>query len=979
MNIFTRLTTLAIGLLFAVGSAWADVPFKTSTIEDGNFAVGTNWYTIKIGSSGYVISDNGTASSIALSKVTTEYEAADLWCFVGDDTNGYKIYNKNAGAGKVLASPTTMSGTTGATAYVILKDTADLTGYTDTWLFTASSDLGSDVNGQYMYQKGTTANKVNNRDNILAFWTGGADAGSTLKIEFAETTIQVAPSTGTFTASNSAGTWHSNWQSTATEPQISLNSGYNNMSTSDDNITAYVGSNVSSQDYTISTSTDYVIYGYTFDFKMAASTAITVSGGDQSYTSTSENQTLTVTGLEEPTASFNLAGGNYGVVLSNFIVTVRVAAQEPEPQTDLMISTGLPNYRIPAIAKAYNGDLIAVADYRYNGSDIGGGKLDLRYRISKDNGATWSDITTLVAGDDYAIGSDKATKFMHVGFGDPCIVADRESSRVLLMSCTGDVMFPSATRADHQGIARFYSEDNGATWSEPEDISESIYTQFDNSTIGTPKSMFIGSGRVFQSSTVKVGEYYRLYCAVLYKDVNGTNKNYVLYSDDFGGSWSVLGGVDVAPIPSGADEPKTEELPDGSILCSSRMTGGRYYNIFHFTDSKTAQGSWGSMATSNSSSNGVVATGNSCNGEVMVLPVTRIEDNKDMYLILQSVPKGSGRTNVSIYYKELASIEDFTDADALSTDWDGYHQASYIGSAYSTMALQADSTIAFLYEEDTYGYSYTIVYKNYSIEQITDSTYKYNPDVNRAAFLVDGIDIKLEKVKEGVGTNVGCYEASAVSTIEALVDEFKADPTTEKYEALNVAIENLATIPLNSEQKFRLRNYLYPTYYLTASTSALTGATLNSNDGKQLFSFLPAETEGEWVIYNETSGIYVGSTPAMYSSVPVVTSEASASTYTLYALSPGLNALLCQSPTTSGLNALHMNSSYSLVPWYYGASNQASFWYIEPTDIATDIAAVEAQTKSEKVSYYDLQGRRLNQAPRQGVYITSDRKKRIAR
>ena len=135
---------------------------------------------------------------------------------------------------------------------------------------------------------------------------------------------------------------------------------------------------------------------------------------------------------------------------------------EHEPQTDLLISTGQPNYRIPAITKAYNGDIIAVADYRFTGSDIGYGRLDLHSKVSTDNGTTWSDMKEVVRGIDYVKGQT-SSPYLQTGFGDPCIVADRESNRVLLMSCTGDVMFPSGTRTYHQGIARFYSEDNGQT------------------------------------------------------------------------------------------------------------------------------------------------------------------------------------------------------------------------------------------------------------------------------------------------------------------------------------------------------------------------------------------------------------------------------------------------------------------------------------------------------------------------------------
>lgn len=395
-----------------------------------------------------------------------------------------------------------------------------------------------------------------------------------------------------------------------------------------------------------------------------------------------------------------------------------------EHQQNLLISTQLPNYRIPAIAKAHNGDLIAVADYRYTGSDIGYGQLDLHYVISKDNGKTWSEKQTLVDGSKYVKGAT-SSPFLHTGFGDPCLVADRTSNRMLLLSCSGDVMYFNATRQYHQGIARFYSNDNGKTWSAPTDISESIYAQFDTCTIGTAKSMFVGSGRIFQSATTKVGQYFRLYCSVLFKDVNNVEKNYVLYSDDFGDSWAVLGGVNVAPIPNGANEPKVEELPDGSILCSSRVYGGRMFNIFKFTNAAKAEGQWGQVATSNAKNHGVVAENNSCNGEVMVIPVKRNRDGKKMHLILQSVPFGSARTNVGIYYKELASPADYATPAALSANWTGKHQSSNMGSAYSTMTLQKDNTIGFLYEESTFDYDYTIVYKNYAVEYLTKGAYTY--------------------------------------------------------------------------------------------------------------------------------------------------------------------------------------------------------------------------------------------------------------
>ena len=386
-------------------------------------------------------------------------------------------------------------------------------------------------------------------------------------------------------------------------------------------------------------------------------------------------------------------------------------------------------YRIPALAVTKGGTLIAVADYRHSGTDIGVtkyGRIDLHYSLSYDNGKTWTEVKSLIDGK-----GAEATDFMSVGYGDPCIVADRESDRVLLLSCAGNVSFQNGTRQNHQNIARFYSEDGGETWSAPEDIAESIYAQFDSSSYGPVRSMFIASGRIFQSRTVKVGDYYRLYCALLARDRNATHMNYVLYSDDFGGSWTVLGDINTPAVYNTADEPKVEELPDGSLLVSSRYNGGRYYNIFMFSDAEAAEGAWLKKAFSGASNGGVTAQENSTNGEIMVLPVTRIEDKKPMHLLLQSVPLGPDRKNVGIYYKELADIADYINPQAVAKDWDGVKQVTMLNSAYSTMAWQKNNCLGFLYEEETYGKSnyayggYTIVYERFNIEEITDNKYKY--------------------------------------------------------------------------------------------------------------------------------------------------------------------------------------------------------------------------------------------------------------
>lgn len=714
----------------------------TLNIVENSFEDDKHWYTMQIGANGYVIDNHGSASYIALDEMNSNpSNDAQLWTFVGDNTNGYRIYNKQAGMSKVLAAPTTMTGETGATSYPILVNAGSVpNGYTDLWLFEKSTNLGDGNTYYYIYEKGYPSNKVNIRNDKLAFWNGGADSGSTVNIRLAKGRIAINKETGSWTASSAAGTWASAWKSTSsttgpmTTPSITLTQqiGKNNMAYYNNKdiqlftcLAEDASNGVYSSKYNISVESGYIITGYSFDFVSSGANDVTVkpNGVTEVTANSSVAQNITVKNSEKNTHEFEVrSSSDMFANTSYFYVTVKRSADLVEASHEIFVTkNGGTPYRIPAIAMAKNGDLIAVADYRHSGADIGvvnNGRIDLKARISKDNGASWGNNFSIVEGK-----GASSPDFMHVGFGDPAIVADRESNRVLLLSCAGNVSFQNGTRNNHQNIARFYSENNGATWSEPVDIAESIYSKWDNSTHGPVMAMFVGSGKIHQSRYVRVNDYYRLYCAVLLKNKNATYTNFVLYSDDFGGSWEVLGGVNNAPIPSDGDEPKVEELPNGNVVISSRIKGGRDFNIFTFTNPERAEGTWGTRATSNSNNNGVVALENSTNGEILILPVIRNEDNKEMWIALQSVPFGSDRSNVGIYYKELASEEDYNTPANFAKDWDGRHQSSRIGSAYSTMCLQKDNSIAFLYEEETYNAGYTIIYKNYTLEYITDGAY----------------------------------------------------------------------------------------------------------------------------------------------------------------------------------------------------------------------------------------------------------------
>ncbi len=141
----------------------------------------THWYymTIHATSPKYLYHEAGQ-TYIPLNQATKPAAAAKYaWAFVGNPFDGYAIYNYAAGADMVLSSSTTMSGSNGGGTYPVMTATPVANGNTY-WVVTESNH---GTNGFYLGQKGYANNRLNNRDNKLAYWTGGADAGSTFMVE----------------------------------------------------------------------------------------------------------------------------------------------------------------------------------------------------------------------------------------------------------------------------------------------------------------------------------------------------------------------------------------------------------------------------------------------------------------------------------------------------------------------------------------------------------------------------------------------------------------------------------------------------------------------------------------------------------------------------------------------------------------------------------------------------------------------------
>ena len=466
-------------------------------------------------------------------------------------------------------------------------------------------------------------------------------------------------------------------------------------------------------------------------------------------------------------------------------------------------------YRIPAIATALNGDVMAVADNRPCGSDIGYGEVDIKVRVSKDNGATWGTEEFIANGDgDEArlTDGDKTNDFAYA-FGDAAIVADRERNEVVVFSVAGKTVChngnytldPSTSNPNR--VARMRGTYNEASetwsWSTPEEVTEKFYSPFvkETSTTNeetgeitttrtvTVQSLFIGSGRIMQSRVVKKDQYYRLYAALWTKNQG----NRVVYSDDFGENWHILGTVDDRPASRG-DEPKCEELPNGTVVLSSRKGSGRYFNLFTF-DSTTGDdayttGTWGTVVSSNDVTGGFRNSDSGTNGEIYMLD--NVMDNTTgvkKTIMLHSVPLGSGRNNVAIWYKEIDPSATYT-PETFATGWTLGKQVSFRGSAYSTMTLQKDNRIGFLFEEVPNGYC--IIYCPLTIEEITGGAYDLYTDANRKRVAVN----QAEEVLAIRGVGYPTTDNAARATLQEAINAAQSSSAAidEVLSTLNTAV-----------------------------------------------------------------------------------------------------------------------------------------------------------------------------------------------
>ena len=221
--------------------------------------------------------------------------------------------------------------------------------------------------------------------------------------------------------------------------------------------------------------------------------------------------------------------------------------------TDVFVSgqDGYHMYRIPALETAPDGSLIAFAEARkHNAGDPGEGKqdIDLVYKRSTDNGATWSPLVVL---------EDPGELW---SAANPATLVDRTNNRLwvfYLRSQPGrgtDTARPGTD--DMQTLAR-WSDDHGQTWSEPMDLTAVARDKKDS----VWRASVAGPGGAIQTRKGRL-------LVPVWKAPFAT---FAMFSDDHGRTWE---RGELVPGKQGGDECQVVELSDGRILMDIRQEKG---------------------------------------------------------------------------------------------------------------------------------------------------------------------------------------------------------------------------------------------------------------------------------------------------------------------------------------------------------------------------------------------------------------------
>jgi sialidase-1 len=321
------------------------------------------------------------------------------------------------------------------------------------------------------------------------------------------------------------------------------------------------------------------------------------------------------------------------------------------------------DYRIPSIVTTPDGTLIAFIEEgrgpNGTGGDPGDGNCDVVYKRSFDNGVTWTEKAVLA--DPGGPGSDMAGS-------NPTPVVDRDTGKVWVLYNVWEAWYgtvKSKPGTDNcQAWART-SDDNGATWSDPIDLTRQAR---DYDKWG---AMYFGPGGAIQAANG------RLIIPACRKDggSNYTTQSYAFYSDDHGATWyrgEMMGTANLT------NENQLVELANGNIMMDARQVSSVKHR-------------WTAISTDGGKTWGKPMAGQRvCPIATAIERCTLKSGGDDCNRFIWTAPSGNWR-NLEVRVSRNAR-QTFPEIKRL-----------YTGTmAYSDLTVLADGSIGVIFERDEY-------------------------------------------------------------------------------------------------------------------------------------------------------------------------------------------------------------------------------------------------------------------------------------
>jgi sialidase-1 len=253
--------------------------------------------------------------------------------------------------------------------------------------------------------------------------------------------------------------------------------------------------------------------------------------------------------------------------------SIKVFGQSKAIPVFVSVTEGYKSFRIPAIIKAPNGDLLAFCEGRVNGAgDFGNIKIVLKR--SNDNGKSWSALQIVASNDSLQAGNPAPV----VDLTDPRF----PHGRIFLFYNTGNGHEMELRKGKgHRDVYYKTSIDNGKTWSQPTDITLQVnriyqpqinplwnYKEDWRTYANTP-----GHALQFEEGKFKG----RIYVAANHSSGNAKPElrdyqAHGYYTDDHGITFHLS---ETVPF-EGSNETTAAQLTDNSLMMNSRNQTGKY-------------------------------------------------------------------------------------------------------------------------------------------------------------------------------------------------------------------------------------------------------------------------------------------------------------------------------------------------------------------------------------------------------------------